>query len=200
MPKIWIYKIWQLSICADAVKQFSDGPVEEIDENNTNLKCFMHCMFHTDIESHEEAFDSDEMDLFTDEEYDIWLEMIEKCHPSSNDTMENEHTCESAFKFNKCLKLANPEVFPNIYETFEESILNSVLCSISVLLPILKTNADAHHLRLLCYCLIFLSLLKNTNRSTTQNANCIERRILAHILTPFMIVWKKHQMNLEKEL
>lgn len=93
---------------ADAIKQFSDGPVEEIDENNQNLKCYMYCLYHT-FEHYEESHDFDELDFFTPEEVDTLLDMGDKCESYEYNEQKNEK-CEYAFQLSKCWKMANPEV------------------------------------------------------------------------------------------
>lgn len=105
---------------ADAIKQFSDGPVDEIDENNENLKCYMHCLFHS-FENYEESHEFDEFDYFTHEEIEILSDMGEKCDSYEYDEggkcEKCDGRCEFAFQLSKCWKMANPEVCTYVLTT-----------------------------------------------------------------------------------
>lgn len=108
---------------ADAIKQFSDGPVDEIDENNMNLKCYMHCMFHSFVH-YDESHEYDESDLFTHEETEILIDMGEKCDSYEYERGEGcekcDARCELAFQLSKCWKMANPEVCIHTLHTFSQ--------------------------------------------------------------------------------
>lgn len=92
----------------DAIKLFSDGPVDEIDENNMNLKCYMYCLLRA-FENYEVSHDFDEFDFFTSEETEILIDMMEKCDSYEYNERDDEK-CEYAFQLSKCWKMANPEV------------------------------------------------------------------------------------------
>lgn len=99
--------------------------MDEIDDNNMNLKCYMYCLFHT-FEHYEETHNIDEFDFFTNEEVEILLEMSDKCE-SYEYNEQHDEKCEYAFKLNKCWKMANPEVKIN----FTVSLVNSLIFFLS---------------------------------------------------------------------
>lgn len=91
------------------VRKFSDGPVEDIDDDNQELKCYLHCVFETlEIYDLEKMFEG-ETKLFTDEEIAVLEDMEAKCQPYDYEMLKKEQ-CEYAYELNKCWKLANPEV------------------------------------------------------------------------------------------
>lgn len=104
------------TVFTDAIKHFSDCPVEEIDENDANLKCYTHCLYQS-FENYELSHEIDEFDFFTDEEVEVLMEMGKKCDDYEYN-VDHENKCEYAFKLSKCWKMANPEVTCEIEHTF----------------------------------------------------------------------------------
>lgn len=105
-----------MTIFVEAITHFSDCHVDDINENDEKLKCYMHCLFHK-FEHYELSREVDELDFFTTDEVTILLDMGEKCE---NFEYNNEHDekCEYAFKLNKCWKFVNPEVIKMLFLFF----------------------------------------------------------------------------------
>lgn len=112
------------------IDKFSDGSVEDIDENNSHLKCYMYCQieeFSKDDVSYE-VQEIDEIEFFTDEEMEILIAMYERCEEQLN--INHPNNCEMAFQMNKCAKLANPEVSPSFYRCICRADLSFYLFSL----------------------------------------------------------------------
>lgn len=91
---------------AEAIKQFSDGPTEEIDGNNRNLKCYMNCLIH-ESENYNGTRGINELNFFTPEDYAYLFQMVLNCQHLFDG--QTDH-CEMAFRIYSCMKMANPEV------------------------------------------------------------------------------------------
>lgn len=99
---------------AEAIKTFSDGPLDATNEKDSNLKCYMRC-FYTDLLKYEWSHEADVEQWFTEAEIDALLAMDDQCAHLSYET--DDETCESAYIVVKCFKEANPAVRHNLFKT-----------------------------------------------------------------------------------
>lgn len=100
----WINDILLSPNTADAIKQFSDGPIFE----DEKLKCYMDCLFDemhvkkdakVDLVAVHESFSEDE------EIHNIILHMVRLClYPTGG------NDCDLAYNLHKCWKTRDPKV------------------------------------------------------------------------------------------
>lgn len=103
-----------------SVQDFSDCHVDKIVEfeKDDRLKCYMFCFVH-EIEHYDTEHEFDEIDLHTEDEIKVWMEVFKSCeHLQSFDSPVSD-MCDHAFQLESCWKRSNPEVkvlsFKNIF-------------------------------------------------------------------------------------
>ena len=89
---------------AEDIERFSDGEIDDVDDSNENLKCYMLCMF-VKLEKFEASLEVEIFDWFSDDIFEVVLNMTKQC---SN--VDGETQCDFAYNLNKCWKRADPVV------------------------------------------------------------------------------------------